>query len=279
MDPVSSVQAGATAVAPLPQAVPLGRALGGFTIDLLLALLLFALLSLLGGMAWAVWRVVELALAGRLPEDAQAYATALGQPGVLATIGMTVLGVGGTAVAMWALRGRRIVPVPAGAARAARSAGSTWMWVLATGGVVYLVSTGVSLLAQHLHLPLQPSNQGLIEESLSRNPALLFVFAALLAPMYEELLFRRVFFARLWQAGRPALGGVLSAALFALMHEVPFVGDKPLAGTLVLWVTYGFMGLAFAWVYRRTGTLWAAVATHALNNTLALGLGIVFGGQ
>ncbi|MFT4197978.1 MAG: CPBP family intramembrane metalloprotease [Pseudoxanthomonas sp.] len=258
---------------------PLRRTLGAFALDVLLALALFVALSLLGGIVWGVARTAQLALDGRLSGDPQAITAALGQPGVLATIGITVLGVGGTAVAMWALRARRFDPVGALQARAGRRAGSTWMWVLATGGAVYLASTGLSLLAQRLHLPLQPSNQALIEASLGRNPLLLFVFAVVLAPMYEELLFRRVFFARLWQAGQPLLGTALSAALFALMHELPGVGGKPLAGTLVLWLAYGFMGLAFAWVYRRTGTLWAAVAAHALNNALALILGLAFGGQ
>ena len=30
------------------------------------------------------------------------------------------------------------------------------------------------------------------------------------------------------------------------------------------------MGAAFAWLYQRTGTLWAPIAAHALNNAIAL---------
>jgi membrane protease YdiL (CAAX protease family) len=38
----------------------------------------------------------------------------------------------------------------------------------------------------------------------------------------------------------------------------------------MLWLTYGFLGAAFAFVYWRTRTLWAAIGAHALNNAIAL---------
>ncbi|MNW13365.1 CAAX amino terminal protease self- immunity [compost metagenome] len=37
-----------------------------------------------------------------------------------------------------------------------------------------------------------------------------------------------------------------------------------------LWLVYGGMGAAFAWLYQRTGTLWAPIVAHALNNAIAL---------
>jgi hypothetical protein len=42
------------------------------------------------------------------------------------------------------------------------------------------------------------------------------------------------------------------------------------AGIAQLWLVYGGMGAAFCWLYRRTGTLWAAITAHALNNAVAL---------
>src|SRR3546814_11847488 len=69
-----------------------------------------------------------------------------------------------------------------------------------------------------------PTNQPLIEAMGARNPALLLLVVALLAPAYEELLFRRVLFGRLWAAGRPLLGIVLSSAEFACTHELPGTG-------------------------------------------------------
>src|SRR3546814_7665495 len=87
----------------------------------------------------------------------------------------------------------------------------------------------------------------------ARNPALLLLVVALLAPAYEELLFRRVLFGRLWAAGRPLLGIVLSSVAFACMHELPGTGGNGLLAGALLWTCYAMMGALFAWVYRRTG--------------------------
>jgi membrane protease YdiL (CAAX protease family) len=117
-----------------------------------------------------------------------------------------------------------------------------------------------------------PSNQALIEAVGARHPAWLLLFVVLLAPVYEELLFRRVLFGRLWVAGRPLLGLVLSSAAFACMHELPGTGDDGVLAGALLWTCYAAMGGLFAWVYRRTGTLWAAIGAHAINNLIASAL-------
>jgi membrane protease YdiL (CAAX protease family) len=46
----------------------------------------------------------------------------------------------------------------------------------------------------------------------------------------------------------------------------------------VQWLTYVFMGAAFALVYLRTLTLWAPIAAHALNNDVAQALVRLHGG-
>ena len=110
------------------------------------------------------------------------------------------------------------------------------------------------------------------------NPIFLALFGVLIAPAYEELLFRRVLFGRLWAAGRPWLGVALSSVAFAFLHEIPGTSGNSWQATGVLWLTYGFMGAAFALVYWRTRTLWAPIAAHALNNAVALALVRLYGG-
>ena len=55
-----------------------------------------------------------------------------------------------------------------------------------------------------------------------------------------------------------------SSAVFALAHT--------------LWLAALLAGLAYAWLYRSTGTLWAAVIAHAVTNGL-LGAWVVATGQ
>ena len=115
-----------------------------------------------------------------------------------------------------------------------------------------------------------PTNLALVEEAARQWPLVLVLFAVALAPAYEELLFRRVLFGRFLAAGRPWLGLVLASLAFALVHEVPGLSANPPLAVLQLWTIYGAMGAAFGWLYWRTGTLWAPVLAHALNNALAL---------
>ena len=50
------------------------------------------------------------------------------------------------------------------------------------------------------------------------------------------------------------------------------------AATILL-LFYAGMGMCLAWIYRRSGTLWAPIATHATNNLIGCGLMIAgYGG-
>ena len=77
--------------------------------------------------------------------------------------------------------------------------------------------------------------------------------------------------------GWPVLGLILSSLVFALVHELPGLNGKPADSTLFLILVYTGMGGIFAWVYRRTGTLWAPIAAHILNNAIALAVLQVYG--
>jgi membrane protease YdiL (CAAX protease family) len=257
-------------------AQPLGRALARFARDVLIVAGLFAVLSLLSGLAWGAWRGVELALQGMPTDDARAIMRAVGKPGPLATIAMSLVGVGGTALVamLW-----RAPPRAAERRRAQASLGepATWLLALLTGMVAIGCSLAVAQLAAALNQPLDPTNMSLVRGTLEQHPVVLLGFAVIAAPVYEEVLFRRVLFGRLWRDGWPVLGAVLSGLLFAFMHEPPLVGDKSLAAQLPLWLVYTGMGIAFAWVYRRTGSLGAAIAAHGLNNAFAIGVMLLFG--
>ena len=102
--------------------------------------------------------------------------------------------------------------------------------------------------------------------------ALRFVGAALIVPLMEELFWRS--FLMRWieqlqfQTVDPQRIGlkaiVLSTFVFMLAHT--------------LWLAAIVAGLAYAWLYRRTGKLWTAVIAHAVTNLL-LGIWVVRTGQ
>lgn len=116
-------------------------------------------------------------------------------------------------------------------------------------------------------VPLDP--QGRIEWPLV---AVRWIGAALLVPVMEEL-FWRSFLMRWIEDARfasvaPQRVGlraiVLSTFVFTLAHT--------------LWLAAAIAGLAYAWLYRRTGKLWVPVVAHAVTNGM-LGVWVVASGR
>ncbi|ALJ26473.1 transmembrane protease [Stenotrophomonas acidaminiphila] len=265
-----------------PRASRPGSPLLGFGLDILLAACILLGLSLVCGLAWGLWRGFEVGMAlaregGGAPDAAQ-LGSQLGQPGALAQMLIALVSTGLAALVLYFWR-RPALQAERAASHAAARRGSTWGWTLLVAAAVFAGSSLISWIGKQFGIEPVPTNLPLMEQALAHYPVFLVVFAVFLAPAYEELLFRRVLFGRLWAAGRPWLGMLLSGAAFAFIHEIPGTTGNGLPEILQLWLVYGGMGVAFAWLYRRTGTLWAAIGAHTLNNAIALTALVFFGLQ
>jgi membrane protease YdiL (CAAX protease family) len=82
------------------------------------------------------------------------------------------------------------------------------------------------------------------------------------APLSEEVFFRGFIFAGLRRGTPFALAGAISAGIWGLFH---YTGTDSWGVVLQLTV----FGIALAWLYERTGSLWPPIAVHAINNALA----------
>ena len=92
-----------------------------------------------------------------------------------------------------------------------------------------------------------------------RGKVILFSFLLLEAPIVEELLFRGVVFGGLTKVMPVWSAMALSGFLFALIHV-----------NAVTMIPLWFLGIAFAWLYFRTGTLLAPMAVHFTFNAINL---------
>lgn len=90
--------------------------------------------------------------------------------------------------------------------------------------------------------------------------ALDLLTGAAVAPLAEETLYRGILFAGLAQRLPFVPAALISGLLFAIPH-----GLGVFAPILVL-------ATGLAWVYWRTGTLWAPIITHAVVNAISLGI-------
>lgn len=112
-------------------------------------------------------------------------------------------------------------------------------------------------------------NDTAIAAQVSAAPRMTALIVIFLAPFVEEVFFRGLVFGGL-RAHSRAVGYAVSCALFALLHVWSAALSGWDIGYLVLAVQYLVPGAVFAWAYDRSGTLWTAIALHALVNALSL---------
>lgn len=255
------------------------RPLRGFALDLLVALATMLLVGVIAGAGWGFLRSLQVAVeagAAATGLDQSEVLRQIGSPGPLAMVSMVLLSTGSAALAAyyWRRRDDRIVPAR-GAPAWRRPA--VWTWAMVGGVLSFALTQLLGWAGTAAGIDMTPSNTAVFQPAARQSPWLLFAFVVVAAPLYEELLFRRVLFGRLWHAGRPWVGLVLSSLVFAALHELPGPGGNSLATTASLWLVYGSMGAIFAAVYYRTGSLWTAIGAHATNNLLA-GAGLLLPG-
>ena len=98
------------------------------------------------------------------------------------------------------------------------------------------------------------------DQALSTYPLRIigFVVIVLLAPVAEEVFFRGFLLPAFAQRWGFLGGATLVSALFAVSHVAP-------GALLPAFVS----GMLFAWLYRRTGSLWNCCLAHGAQNALA----------
>lgn len=110
------------------------------------------------------------------------------------------------------------------------------------------------------------------QEILTRFPRtpmgvlLLVLLAVIAAPLFEELFFRGFLFRGLANSWGWVLGAAVSAAAFGAAHA-----------QFTIFVPLFTLGFALAWVYKRTGSLWTAIALHALFNAISVVVWVLTG--
>lgn len=85
-----------------------------------------------------------------------------------------------------------------------------------------------------------------------------FILTGLIPAFVEELLFRGVFLRNLLPYGKTT-AVIVSALMFALMHQNFYQFFYTFIG-----------GVVFGYLFIRTGSIWASVLAHMINNTLAV---------
>ena len=102
------------------------------------------------------------------------------------------------------------------------------------------------------------AEDAIIEESTPTELMILFILAAILIPIAEEVFFRGILYRWLRVRAGLWMGLGISAVVFGSLHLGPQV------------LSISILGAIMAVVYERSKSLWTAITIHATNNALAL---------
>jgi membrane protease YdiL (CAAX protease family) len=211
---------------------------------------------------------VLLATAATLPFTADVNAVLLGEgepslAGAVVLITSTQLAL---IVVTWAfvLRPRAIAYAMPLVGRSGRlralAVGAGW-GVVAWFGASILTYAIVVLLER---VGLEPDQQAVERAIGFLEPWLIVASVVILAPIAEELFFRGVAFNAWFRERGRRFAYIGSAALFAVIHA-----------SLVSLLPIFLLGLALAWVYRRTRSMIAPIAMHATFNGISIAIALL----
>ena len=110
-------------------------------------------------------------------------------------------------------------------------------------------------------------NQNLIETYVKASPLLMVISTAILAPFYEEVLFRLGINKVL---KNKYLFIIISGMIFGFMHVFPLDDGVTLALGMMQSINYVTMGIFLSYTYYKTDNIFISIGIHFLNNLLSV---------
>ena len=136
-----------------------------------------------------------------------------------------------------------------------RRPNKAYFWVVPLGlVVVYALSIAHDLI-------VNPKQQAIVSEfpHSAFGAAMFILVAVVMAPLFEEIVFRGFLFRGFANSWGWVWGALASAAIFGAAHL-----------QLDVFLPLAALGFVLAWAYHRTGSLWTCITMHALFNLIAV---------
>ncbi|WLV25172.1 type II CAAX endopeptidase family protein [Aciduricibacillus chroicocephali] len=94
---------------------------------------------------------------------------------------------------------------------------------------------------------------------LARSAPLFVIIPALIAPILEEIIFRKIIFGSMYKRMGFLIPAIISSIMFGLIH-----------GELVHLLIYASMGFVFAYLYMKTKRIIVPIAVHMALNSISV---------
>lgn len=135
--------------------------------------------------------------------------------------------------------------------------------------LMYLVALLIACLSLGLDVLPENLNNEVIGTIMTQYTFPMAVCTVVFAPVTEECLVRGVLFAPICRR-KPWIAYLVTAALFGLLHTVPYIGTQELSVLALSFLQYLPAGIVLGWAYQRTRSIWGAIALHSLINLVAV---------
>ena len=114
----------------------------------------------------------------------------------------------------------------------------------------------------------QAENEQLVQGMITDFPLVMLLNAGVIAPIIEELVFRKTF--------RDTIKGkwafiLISSLLFGFMHVL--VATSLIE--MIFIIPYTLLGMAFAYMYYDTDSIYTSILAHILHNTILILISIL----
>ena len=138
------------------------------------------------------------------------------------------------------------------------------------GFVLYIVlSNIVTFIINEINPNHYNVNDDFISTMVADDYTLMIIGTVLLVPITEELLYRGLIFASLYNRSR-VLAYIVSTLAFAALHVYTYIGTYPPEQLLLCLLQYLPAGICLGWAYAKTDSIWTPVLIHMTVNTIAV---------
>lgn len=130
---------------------------------------------------------------------------------------------------------------------------------------IFILMTAIQIFWQWLiskHLLTIPSNQQAVNAAEMRMPMWNIFFGGILAPIFEELIFRGIFMNYFFNKDNRLsniLAVVISGSIFGFAHEMSFD---------FTWIMYSLLGCCLSFAYMHFRDIRYSIALHMMNNLI-----------
>ncbi len=135
----------------------------------------------------------------------------------------------------------------------------------------YALSFLVNLLLLRVAPSLTNPNNAAVNSLADASGAPMLICILLLGPFVEEVLLRGLIFGTLHRHSRIA-AYIVSVLLFSAIHLWQYALSISPSTLLLCALQYVPGGVALAWTYEKSGTIWCSILLHCVINAVSMGL-------